>query len=60
VNADRLPAWQVAEYEHDLAREQQRRDRMYERRDRHFWPPVGATLLIAAPLTVALIEGLTP
>ena len=53
-----IPLWQINELEYDLAREQARREaRMYARRDRNFWTPIGVALMIIAPLTVALIEG---
>ena len=52
-----IPYWQQIEADYDLAREQERRTRMYARRDRNFWTPIGVALMIIAPLTVALIEG---
>jgi len=52
-----IPYWQQLEADYDIAREQERRTRMYQRRDRNFWTPIGVALMIIAPLTVALIEG---
>ena len=52
-----IPYWQQLEAEYDIEREQERRDRMYARRDRNFWTPIGVALMIIAPATVALIEG---
>lgn len=55
-----MTAWELAEHEHDMAREADRPRRhltMQQRREHRFWPPMFALITAGAITLTAAIEG---
>lgn len=51
-----LTAWELAEIDADLHREHDRAQRLKQRRETRFWPPIAVALILGGYVLAGLIE----